>query len=276
MEISRSIISRRYCLSGPVSVFVFVTIILIHLPGVVFASPDLFRDSENCLLCHTYPTFGRYGRSGELRIFYISGQAFADSIHSKLRCTECHLGLDRIPHADIKKVDCSTKCHIRDHSTGGLFSHQELAGKYEASVHGRRAGESSEVFPEDLPACIYCHNNHSRNSPEWAWSAETGVSREVVSAYRHPISYLRTQKKVIELCGSCHGDREKMARHGLESIKTYKDTFHWQALKYGVINAPDCISCHVPLGHSSHTIRPVSDPLSPVNIANRVRTCSNA
>ncbi|MDH4027876.1 MAG: hypothetical protein OEU95_03470, partial [Nitrospirota bacterium] len=41
------------------------------------------------------------------------------------------------------------------------------------------------------------------------------------------------------------------------------------------INAPDCISCHVPLGHSSHTIRPVSDPLSPVNIANRVRTCSN-
>jgi hypothetical protein len=66
-----------------------------------------------------------------------------------------------------------------------------------------------------------------------------------------------------------------MARHGLESIETYKDTFHWSLVKYGVEAAPDCISCHVPRGYSTHFIRPKTDPTSPVNMANRVSTCSN-
>jgi hypothetical protein len=66
-----------------------------------------------------------------------------------------------------------------------------------------------------------------------------------------------------------------MARHGLESIETYRDTFHWEQLKYGVEDSPDCISCHVPMGYSSHTIRPGGDSLSPVNIKNRKKTCIN-
>jgi hypothetical protein len=66
-----------------------------------------------------------------------------------------------------------------------------------------------------------------------------------------------------------------MARHGLESIETYKDTFHWNLVRYGVKNAPDCISCHVPVGYSTHDIRPRTDPVSPLNILNRIRTCSN-
>jgi hypothetical protein len=66
-----------------------------------------------------------------------------------------------------------------------------------------------------------------------------------------------------------------MTRHGLESIATFKDTFHWIEIEYGVKNAPDCISCHVPLGYSTHDIRPRSDPISPINAENRVKTCSN-
>jgi hypothetical protein len=85
----------------------------------------------------------------------------------------------------------------------------------------------------------------------------------------------RTQEEVVKLCTSCHEDQTKMARHGLESIETYKDTFHWIEVKYGVENAPDCLSCHVPLGYSTHDIRPRTDPVSPINPANRLRTCSN-
>ena len=66
-----------------------------------------------------------------------------------------------------------------------------------------------------------------------------------------------------------------MARHGLESIATYKDTFHWVEMKFGVKNAPDCISCHVPLGFSTHDIRPRTDPVSPIHMSNRQATCSN-
>jgi hypothetical protein len=77
------------------------------------------------------------------------------------------------------------------------------------------------------------------------------------------------------LCTSCHEDQEKMARHGLESIETFKDTFHWIQVEYGVENAPDCLSCHVPLGYSAHDIRPRTDRISPINMTNRVKTCSN-
>jgi hypothetical protein len=66
-----------------------------------------------------------------------------------------------------------------------------------------------------------------------------------------------------------------MARHGVESIETFKDTFHWNLVRYGVKNAPDCISCHVPLGYSTHDIRPREDPVSPLHIFNRIKTCSN-
>lgn len=66
-----------------------------------------------------------------------------------------------------------------------------------------------------------------------------------------------------------------MARHGLEAVSTFKDTFHWTLVKYGVRNAPDCISCHVPVGYTTHTLRPRTDPVSPINMKNRVNTCSN-
>jgi hypothetical protein len=66
-----------------------------------------------------------------------------------------------------------------------------------------------------------------------------------------------------------------MARHGLDPIDAFKDSFHWELAKYGVKDAPDCISCHVPAGYSSHEIKPGSDPLSPIHAANRLQTCSN-
>jgi hypothetical protein len=154
------------------------------------------------------------------------------------------------------------------------FSHINVVKKYEASVHGKGTEENPKSFPEDLPTCTYCHTNRDYYYSKVSNGISKSSSDETLAAFRHPISKLRSQLDVIELCASCHEDREKMARHGLESIETYKDTFHWEQLKYGVIDSPDCINCHVPLGYSSHTIRPVGDPLSPVNDANRIKTCS--
>jgi len=223
------------------------------------------------MLCHRYPTLGRYDKDGEERIFYVSGKAYVSSVHGGFRCTACHHGLDRIPHRDIKKVDCSQKCHIENSSSGQEVSHLNVVEKYEASVHGGNNKAESASFPEDLPWCTYCHSNRDYYSRGIAKDA----SEKTVTFFRHPDGQLRSQLEVIRLCSSCHENRDKMARHGLETIETYKDTFHWEALKYGVVDAPDCISCHVPMGFSSHTIRPSNDRLSSVNMANRVKTCSN-
>jgi hypothetical protein len=225
-----------------------------------------FRDTENCMLCHSYPTIGSFDEAGEKRIFYISGTDFSSSVHGVLNCTDCHQGLSRIPHTGVKKVDCSIKCHLHDPSPKKEASHADVVEMYKISVHGSGPKLDPKPFPEDLPGCTYCHDNRD--------SYLKGDLREGEGIATGNSRHLRSQIDVVNLCASCHGDEDKMARHGLESIRTYKDTFHWQALKYGVKNAPDCISCHVPSGHSAHAIPPGTDLQSPVHMSNRLNTCS--
>jgi hypothetical protein len=255
--------------------YILLCIFLLLFFGTVFAQSDVFQDTENCLMCHRYPALGKFDKVGKKRIFYVNGNRYWASVHGKLKCTGCHIGLDKIPHADVNRVDCSTECHIEASSGRRNFSHSDVVGKYEASVHGRGT-EKPEQFPEDLPTCTYCHTNRDYKLTEKIMGRSSALSDKEMTALRHPTSNLRSQEMVVKLCASCHEDREKMARHGLESIKTYKDTFHWSLLKYGVADAPDCISCHVPMGYSAHTIRPGEDSISPIHTANRVKTCSNS
>jgi len=273
-------------------VFILAAFSTILLSGIAFAKTETVPDTENCLYCHRYPQMGRFDKAGKKRVFYVNEAMFANSVHGKLRCKSCHIGLDEIPHTDIKKVDCSTKCHIEEPSTNKEFSHANMINKYEAGVHGKGAGGKLKPFSEDLPTCKYCHNNRMYSPFRGMWGKSEALSKETLarcmgchteeqwaerfySHFTHRMRRRRSHVEVVALCTSCHEDREKMARHGLESIETYKDTFHWAQVKYRVEGAPDCIDCHVPVGYSTHYIRPQTDPTSPVNMANRVMTCSN-
>ena len=260
--------------------------------GIAFAQSDIVSDTENCLFCHRYPAMGRYDKTGTKRIFYINEEKFANSVHGKLRCKSCHVGLDRIPHTNIKKVDCSTKCHIEEPSTNREFSHANMVEKFQSSVHGEGTEEKPKPSPEDLPTCKYCHNNRMYNPYMGMQGRSEALSHETLtrclgchteqrwaerfySHFTHRMRKRRTQEEIIVLCTSCHEDQEKMSRHGIETIETYKDTFHWVQVEYKVENAPDCVSCHIPVGYSTHDIRPRTDPVSPIHMKNRVKTCSN-
>ncbi len=52
-------------------VFLFNALIMIGHVGFAMAQSDVVSDTENCLLCHRYPSMGRYDKSGEKRVFYI-------------------------------------------------------------------------------------------------------------------------------------------------------------------------------------------------------------
>ncbi len=250
-------------------------------------------DNENCLLCHRYPSFGRFDERGKKRVFYINEEQFRNSVHGKLSCKSCHLGLNEIPHTNTRKVDCGTNCHLVEPSTDKEFSHGNMIEKYKASVHGRVRNAKAESYAGDLPTCKNCHTNRTYLPIEGMWGGTSrALSHETLarcmgchtekqwanrfySHFTHRMRRRRSQAEIVALCTECHEDKAKMARHGLETIETYKDTFHWKQVKYGVQNAPDCISCHVPVGYTTHDIRPRSDPQSPIHLANRVRTCGN-
>jgi hypothetical protein len=259
----------------------------------VVAEDEAVRtDTENCLLCHRYPSMGRFDESGVKRIFYVNGEKFAHSIHGKLKCTACHVGLDKIPHTDVKKVDCTTQCHIKEPSTEKEFSHQVMSKQYVGSAHGQGTPENPKPFPEDLPTCKYCHKNRLQTPPDGFTGQRAALANETLARcggchtqeqwakiyYTHFANrtrHVRSQPEIVALCIDCHADKEKMARHGLESVATFKETFHWNLVKYETENAPDCISCHVASGDSAHDVKPGDDPESSVYILNRVSTCSN-
>ncbi len=249
-----------------------VSFLLLFSATASAAAPAQFTDAQNCLLCHRYPTLGRYDdKTGEKKVFYVNEQSYSGSDHGVLRCTACHAELDRLPHDDPKKVDCSISCHVLDKSTDQKFSHSNMVNKYELSVHGGGKSDKAEEFPDDFPKCQYCHDNNL--SGMYDRSGNRALSKE--PGKRH-VWERRSQKKIIELCASCHSDNKMASRHGLDTIDTFKDSFHWEMIKYGVENAPDCISCHVPQGYSPHDIRPERDSFSSIHVENRVKTCSGA
>lgn len=271
---------------------VFIVLLILFQPGVVLTATDKVSDTENCLLCHRYPNIGRYDETGQKRSFYINEDKYARSVHGKLRCKSCHVGLDTIPHTDVKKVDCSTKCHIEEPSANKEFSHANVIEKFRTSVHGEGTGPEPRKYVEDLPTCKSCHTNRMYSPLSGMWGKSEELIDETLtrckgchtepqwterffSHFAHRMRRRRSQREIVALCTGCHENQQKMSRHGLESVEPFKDTFHWAQVKYHVENAPDCISCHIPVGFSTHDIRPRTDPASSIHVDNRVNTCSN-
>jgi Cytochrome c3 len=85
----------------------------------------------------------------------------------------------------------------------------------------------------NAPSCTDCHTAHTIGQPNMAQSTP--------------------------MCGSCHQAQ----------LSTYRDTFHSQVSNLGsYVEVARCSDCH-----GEHEILPASDPRSPVNSANLVKTC---
>ena len=216
-----------------------------------FAQSGAAPDEENCLSCHRYPKLGRYDENGNKRIYYINDQLFANSVHGKLRCKSCHLDLNKIPHETVKKVSCSTQCHIKEPSSKREFSHKGMVDLFDNSVHGKNLN-SEKKHPEDLPGCTYCHENTLYNPYAGYWGKSDALSKEtltrcqgchtdknwtkkIYSHFTHRMRRQRGQNEIIKLCTSCHENSKKMERHGLEAISTFKDTYHWTIDRKSVV-----------------------------------------
>ena len=111
--------------------------------------------------------------------------------------------------------------------------HAGINADYQQGVHGKAVAAGKL----GAPVCSDCHNAHAILQPTEA--------------------EFRTQSTPI--CGSCHK----------EKFSTYRDTFHSQLGSLGgYVETARCWDCH-----GAHEILPASDPRSPINKANLVKTC---
>jgi len=269
------------------SLLLFLLLLLFCMSSRAYAV-----DEENCLLCHRYSGLGRIDKEGKKHLYYVNESLYNQSVHAKVRCGECHTDIKEFPHGTVKKVDCAAVCHLVDPSSNTPFSHAKMIEKFELSVHGRGPKDKPKQHAEDLPTCTYCHDNRIYPPVSTLAKQEQGIAREILDRCRgchtrddwtnvfyyhftERLNQRRSSKRMVELCTSCHEDEEKMARHNIKTVGTFRDTFHWQAIKYGDPNAPNCITCHAPVGYFSHEIMPKDNPRSAIFKDNLVRTCSN-
>lgn len=186
-----------------------------------------------CLQCHGGLGFVVREPSGRVQSLYVDGQSLAHSVHKDLTCQDCHSGIDRVPH-DLSKVEppSCADCHPA-----------------EAELYALSAHQPESAVDLDRPSCLYCHggNSHTISSPK---------------------AYTRNQE--LAICTRCHSNSALMKKHevDVDAVKSYSDSFHGKAVRFGSEKAAICTDCH-----SAHGVLPKADLASSVNPAKSPETC---
>lgn len=244
----------------------------------ILASPRAMFTTEECMACHSNKTKTALPRD-----------VLKGSPHEKLACTDCHSGIEGLPHVEkLSRVDCEG-CHRYE------------AGEWRKSAHATKPGG---------PACSACHGGHQIQSLRT--DNQAGLKVQVAELCRkcHDQIYEKFKSSVHEMalnqgfgasptctdchgehviqgprsaesrvapvaipmtCGHCHADQKTIANFGLPSdrLSTFKTSYHSVALEMGNLKAANCASCH-----GAHDVLRSADPASRTNPANLPRTCS--
>jgi predicted CXXCH cytochrome family protein len=214
-------------------------------------------------------------------------------------CTSCHGNAHMIfPKSDARSnvypLNVPRTCG-NCHSNGGMANQHGLASTYPMymdSIHGFALSKEGLLV---AASCESCHGSHhilrhtdvasttyKANIPKTCGTChakidadyEQGVHGKAIAAgdMKAPVcSDCHTAHAILQpteaafrmqstpICGSCHK----------EKFSTYRDTFHSQLGSLGgYVETARCWDCH-----GAHEILRASDPLSPVNKANLVKTC---
>lgn len=157
-------------------------------------------------------------------------------------CGHCH-GAHNIKEVKDPSSRVSRKNII--HTCGKC--HVGIERDYFEGVHGKDYVKGIK----DVPVCTDCHNEHDITSPQ-------DLSSKVYTT------------KVAKVCSSCHDDEALARQYGYltSRLKTYSDSFHGTASKFGETRVANCASCH-----GFHDIRASFDPKSSIHPDNLPQTC---
>jgi nitrate/TMAO reductase-like tetraheme cytochrome c subunit len=229
----------------------------------------------------------------------VHGQAREGGKMLAATCVDCHgkhdiKGSDdpNSPTNHLNLPQTCAKCHGNaDIIRRGHIQIGNVAARYHDSIHGRALEKAGLVV---APSCVDCHGNHDikrktdpsspvarANIPATCGKCHAGILQHY-DASVHGVEMKRGNLKAA-VCTDCHtahdiqrvetdawrlGVARECGTCHVESIKTYRDTFHGQVTSLGFVRVATCADCH-----GSHDIQKTSDPRSRVAAANLVQTC---
>jgi predicted CXXCH cytochrome family protein len=272
---------------------------------------DVFHTSMHgslsCTDCHTsikdYPHPDQPAAVECVTCHADQASAIGGSVHAKASahpCTSCHGDAHKIfpkddPRSAVYPLNipktCGT-CHAND-ALAKKYGLQNVYATYMDSIHGYAVSKEGLLVAAN---CMSCHGSHNIlshkdpksttarvNVPNTCGTCHGGVKDEYFAGVHGKMVLNGNQKAPVctdchtahgilqptestfrmqstPICGSCHK----------EQLATYRDTFHSQlGLLGGYVETARCWDCH-----GAHGILPASDPASPVNKANLIKTCS--
>jgi predicted CXXCH cytochrome family protein len=186
--------------------------------------------SEDCVNCHL--TLSDERLSGPAK-------SYGNDIHAQtgFGCLACHGsgGSDVLDPArgflsKPERREIPALCG-RCHSDGAFMRQfnpslrTDQVSEYWTSVHGHRLREENDT---SVATCVDCHPAHDIRPPT---DPESSV---------YPT-------KVVDTCGRCHADPERMAPYGIptDQVEAYKTSVHGKKLlEDGDVSAPVCNDCH--------------------------------
>jgi formate dehydrogenase gamma subunit len=256
------------------------------LTEICASAAEKFTNAD-CLDCHLDPNT-TWSVNGKTVSYIFPTNSFQMSVHARLACVDCHIGITNLVHDTLPPPDC-TQCHGKE------------AGEYAASIHGVR--QKSGV--PDAVNCWDCHGSHdilpltSLASPLYfarqgqtcglchaqeARDVAASVHGQALAAGQrdaptcadchseHRIEPFKTGPalEISEVCSRCHASVNLDDKYNIpaDRVKTYLESYHGLAAQNGSTVVANCASCH-----GYHKILPSSNIASMTNPQNLVVTC---
>lgn len=224
--------------------------------------------------------------------------AVVGSVHehaSDHPCTSCHGTAHAIlpkdnPKSAVYPLNIPATCG-KCHGDAAMAKQHHLANvypQYMDSIHGYAVSQEGLLVAANCESCHGSHHVLSHTNPQsptykaaipaTCGKCHGGILTQYMAGIHGKAMASGNQKAPVctdchtahtiarptmvqstPVCGSCHQAQ----------LSTYRDTFHSQVSNLGsYVAVARCSDCH-----GEHEILPASDPRSPVNSANLVKTC---
>jgi cytochrome b subunit of formate dehydrogenase len=230
------------------------------------------QSNSDCMDCHSDPTLSADRLTGPVSLT-VTTDSLKGSVHEGLDCIDCHADLKNaeFPHERPRNVNCG-ECHDAEMKTfmAGFFNKLNAMGF------------------RGVPECSDCHGSHKITAHADSRRVCGICHRNELAAFDKSV-HSRTGKAAKEQmsCTSCHDPHFKSRRdsmsvaewreynvHGCMEChkgesKNYVASKHFEKLKGGDLDAPNCVSCH-----GEHGVLSPSDPASHASVERLDALCS--
>jgi nitrate/TMAO reductase-like tetraheme cytochrome c subunit len=193
-------------------------------------SSGIFKEScaqipnQDCLTCHSDSALSQELPDGATQSLFVDENILKKSLHRDNQCTDCHQGIEELPHPETLKAPSCSGCHSDVASVLAKGLHNKIKGAC-FNCHGSHNVLSSKdpVSPtyktNQEKLCLSCHKDREDKSFTKYHHSQVvfpGGAKGKVSCDQCHEAHLPTLPDPQMVCSKCHPDiltDQKMGVH---------------------------------------------------------------